>query len=108
MAFTLGELLGAAVRGAKTEIRVSGINADSRAVGKGEAFFALPGVKVHGDSFSADAVARGAVAIVSDRKPKADPGVPVTGERLRTVRPEAHRHGRTRLPGVRRWPCTAS
>jgi UDP-N-acetylmuramoyl-L-alanyl-D-glutamate--2,6-diaminopimelate ligase len=76
VAFTLGELLGAAVRGAKAEIKVSGVNADSRAVAKGEAFFALPGVKVHGDSFAADAVARGAVAIVSDRKLKADPGVP--------------------------------
>ncbi|HEY4202656.1 MAG TPA: UDP-N-acetylmuramoyl-L-alanyl-D-glutamate--2,6-diaminopimelate ligase [Devosiaceae bacterium] len=57
--------------------KVAGINADSRAIGRGEAFFALPGQTVHGDSFAGQAVERGAVAIVTDRRPAADPGVPV-------------------------------
>jgi len=76
--FSLRELLqGAGARGPKGEVSVSGVNADSRAVAKGEAFFAVPGTKVHGNAFIADAVARGAVAIVTDERPAGDVGVPV-------------------------------
>ena len=78
MLFSLAELLaGSGARVTKDNLSVSGINADSRAIGAGEAFFALPGTKAHGDSFAADAVARGAVAIISDRKLKLDAAVPV-------------------------------
>jgi len=56
---------------------VKGVNADSRAIGAGEVFFALPGQSVHGEKFAADAVRRGAVAVVTDRDLPSDPGVPV-------------------------------
>ena len=55
MPFALSALLEGA--GAKTPpaIAVSGINSDSRAIAAGEAFFAIPGTRVHGDSFAAEA-----------------------------------------------------
>ena len=56
---------------------IKGVNADSRAIQKGEVFFALPGQTVHGDKFAAEAIKRGAVAMVTDREPQADPGIPV-------------------------------
>jgi UDP-N-acetylmuramoyl-L-alanyl-D-glutamate--2,6-diaminopimelate ligase len=56
--------------------RVSGVQADSRAVKRGEAFFALPGSKAHGLSFAAAAVAQGAAVIVSDVAPDAPTAVP--------------------------------
>ncbi|MDB5562987.1 MAG: UDP-N-acetylmuramoylalanyl-D-glutamate--2,6-diaminopimelate ligase, partial [Hyphomicrobiales bacterium] len=70
------------LEGAKPSIpgglpNVIGVNADSRAIVAGEAFFALPGAKTHGYSFAMAAVGRGALAIVTDRKSKADLGVPV-------------------------------
>src|SRR5690606_16340341 len=58
-------------------IVVVGINADSRLVGKGEAFFALPGARGHGILYTHEAVGRGANVIVTDEAPQADPGVPV-------------------------------
>jgi UDP-N-acetylmuramoyl-L-alanyl-D-glutamate--2,6-diaminopimelate ligase len=77
LAFALKELLkGAGARGVPA-LDVEGVNADSRAIAAGEAFFALPGTRVHGDSFAAQAVGRGATAIVTDRVPATDPGVPV-------------------------------
>ncbi|RYE54181.1 MAG: hypothetical protein EOP18_07905, partial [Rhizobiaceae bacterium] len=75
--FALKELLkGAGARGVPV-LDVEGVNADSRSVATGEAFFALPGMRVHGDSFAAQAVGRGATAMVTDRVPQADPGIPV-------------------------------
>jgi len=72
----LAELLkGSGARKATYEI--AGISADSRSVAAGEAFFALPGAHSHGDSFLPQAVAQGASVIVTDRRPAADPGVPV-------------------------------
>ncbi len=77
MPFALKELLkGAGAQGVPA-LEVEGVNADSRAVASGEAFFALPGTRVHGDSFAAQAVGRGATAMITDRAPDADPGVPV-------------------------------
>ncbi|MGN6488317.1 MAG: UDP-N-acetylmuramoyl-L-alanyl-D-glutamate--2,6-diaminopimelate ligase [Devosia sp.] len=77
MAFALKELLkGAGARGVPV-LDIEGVNADSRAILTGEAFFALPGTRVHGDSFAAQAVGRGAAAMVTDRAPSVDPGVPV-------------------------------
>ncbi|MBN9309909.1 MAG: UDP-N-acetylmuramoyl-L-alanyl-D-glutamate--2,6-diaminopimelate ligase [Devosia sp.] len=59
------------------DLTVEGINSDSRAIRAGEAFFALPGTRVHGDGFAAQAVSQGAIAMVTDRVPDAAPGVPV-------------------------------
>ncbi|HET8726736.1 MAG TPA: Mur ligase family protein, partial [Alphaproteobacteria bacterium] len=77
MPFALPKLLAGAGAGTVPGIDVVGVNADSRAIGPGEAFFAVPGTRVHGDRFAAEAIARGAVAMVTDRPPTADPGVPV-------------------------------
>ena len=46
-------------------LAIEAITADSRAVGKGSLFFALPGSKVDGAKFAAQACEKGAVAIVA-------------------------------------------
>ncbi|MBC7303462.1 MAG: UDP-N-acetylmuramoyl-L-alanyl-D-glutamate--2,6-diaminopimelate ligase [Nocardia sp.] len=46
---------------------VTGIGQDSRVVGAGEIYAALPGANHHGASFASEAATRGAVAVVSDR-----------------------------------------
>jgi UDP-N-acetylmuramoyl-L-alanyl-D-glutamate--2,6-diaminopimelate ligase len=74
--FALAELL----KGAGAEappLTVEGINADSRAIQPGDAFFATPGLRTHGDAFASQAKERGAVAMISDRAPASDPGMPV-------------------------------
>jgi UDP-N-acetylmuramoyl-L-alanyl-D-glutamate--2,6-diaminopimelate ligase len=78
----LGELLGT---GAYADIpgvtaSISGVTLDSRAVQPGDLYAALPGSRAHGADFSGDAVARGAVAILTDpagRDRAASHGVPV-------------------------------
>ena len=58
----------------------SGVGLDSRQVRPGWLYVALPGVHTHGARFAAQAVARGAVAILTDADGAAlagDPGVPV-------------------------------
>ncbi len=49
---------------------IAGLSADSRKIGAGYAFFALPGTKADGLSFAADAVARGAAAIIAEQAPE--------------------------------------
>jgi UDP-N-acetylmuramoyl-L-alanyl-D-glutamate--2,6-diaminopimelate ligase len=74
--FALADLL----RGSYTKasrLEVTGVNADSRTIEAGEAFFALPGTKAHGEVFAPQAAARGAAVMVTDREPAADPGIPV-------------------------------
>jgi UDP-N-acetylmuramoyl-L-alanyl-D-glutamate--2,6-diaminopimelate ligase len=56
---------------------ISALTADSRRVRPGTLFFAMPGAKADGLSFAAAAAKAGAVAIVADRLPETDPGVPV-------------------------------
>jgi len=48
---------------------IADISCDSRTVGKGDLFVAIPGTKMQGDAFIADAVGRGAAAVVSGNKP---------------------------------------
>jgi UDP-N-acetylmuramoyl-L-alanyl-D-glutamate--2,6-diaminopimelate ligase len=60
--------------------RVTGVTLDSRAVVPGDLYVALPGTKVHGAAFCANAVAAGAVAVLTDpdgRARAAQTGVPV-------------------------------
>ncbi len=57
-------------------VDVRGITADSRAVRPGFMFAALPGAKADGRAFIADAVARGAVAILAPEGTLWPPGVP--------------------------------
>ena len=47
-------------------VEISGVAAASSEVHPGDIFFALPGAKHHGSAYSAHAVERGAVAIVTD------------------------------------------
>jgi UDP-N-acetylmuramoyl-L-alanyl-D-glutamate--2,6-diaminopimelate ligase len=59
---------------------VRGVTLDSRAVAPGDLYVALPGTRVHGAAFCADAVAAGAVAVLTDpdgRARAAATGVPV-------------------------------
>jgi UDP-N-acetylmuramoyl-L-alanyl-D-glutamate--2,6-diaminopimelate ligase len=59
---------------------VSGLTLDSRSVEPGDLYVALPGARVHGAAFCADAVAAGAVAILTDPDGRARAqasGVPV-------------------------------
>ncbi|MGE4482328.1 UDP-N-acetylmuramoyl-L-alanyl-D-glutamate--2,6-diaminopimelate ligase [Acidocella sp.] len=55
---------------------VLGITADSRAVGPGYLFAALPGVKADGRRFIGEAVARGAIAVLAPEGTVWPPGVP--------------------------------
>ena len=45
---------------------ISGLTINSNAVQEGDLFIALPGEKAHGADFAADAIARGAVAVLTD------------------------------------------
>ncbi len=59
---------------------LSGVTLDSRSVRPGDLYAALPGTRVHGAAFCADAVAAGAVAVLTDpdgRARAAASGVPV-------------------------------
>jgi len=59
---------------------ISGVTLDSRAVQPGDLYVALPGTRVHGAAFCADAVAAGAVAVLTDPDGRARAvasGVPV-------------------------------
>lgn len=76
--YSIADLLGPAAKGqVEPALEVHGINADSRLIGEGDLFFALPGARSHGAVYVRDAVGRGAKALVSEAPPKADPGVPV-------------------------------
>jgi UDP-N-acetylmuramoyl-L-alanyl-D-glutamate--2,6-diaminopimelate ligase len=48
------------------DVRVTGVTAASDRVQRGDLFAALPGAKAHGARFAADAVAAGAVAVLTD------------------------------------------
>jgi len=48
-------------------VEVTGLARDSRRAGPGEVFVAVPGRRVDGAAFAADAVARGAAAVVAER-----------------------------------------
>jgi UDP-N-acetylmuramoyl-L-alanyl-D-glutamate--2,6-diaminopimelate ligase len=56
---------------------IAGLTADSRAVGPGMIFAALPGARADGRAFIADAVARGAAAVIAPEGTEWPPGVPV-------------------------------
>lgn len=76
MPFALTDLLrGSYARPGALE--VTGVNADSRKIVPGEAFFAVPGTRVHGNAFADEAVYRGAAVMVTDRVPEIKPAIPV-------------------------------
>ena len=57
--------LTGALEGGAGETEISGMTADSRKIASGDLFVAVSGVKADGADFVADAVARGAAAVVS-------------------------------------------
>ncbi|MCT8996871.1 UDP-N-acetylmuramoyl-L-alanyl-D-glutamate--2,6-diaminopimelate ligase [Chelativorans intermedius] len=60
------------------DLRIAGLSSDSRRVAAGDVFFALAGSRADGAAFAADAVRRGAVAVVAAPRAVADDlGVPV-------------------------------
>jgi UDP-N-acetylmuramoyl-L-alanyl-D-glutamate--2,6-diaminopimelate ligase len=63
------------------ELRVTGVTLRGQDAGRGDLFAALPGSAAHGARYAADAVARGAVAVLTDAAGVAEladlPGVPV-------------------------------
>ncbi|MCS6760832.1 MAG: UDP-N-acetylmuramoyl-L-alanyl-D-glutamate--2,6-diaminopimelate ligase [Candidatus Devosia symbiotica] len=78
MSLSLTQLLeGSGAHPKKGLGAVFGLNSDSRRIEPGDIFFALPGAKVHGNQFVAEAVKRGALAVISDTTLVGDPGVPV-------------------------------
>jgi UDP-N-acetylmuramoyl-L-alanyl-D-glutamate--2,6-diaminopimelate ligase len=82
----LGQLLSDSAKlDARTAaVEVSGVAADSRAVKRGNVFFALAGSKTDGTAFAAQAVAAGAAAVVGERQPELPAGtVFVTVENAR-------------------------
>ncbi len=58
------------------EVEITGMTADSRMVAPGFLFAALPGARTDGRSFIADAVARGAAAVLAPTGTAWPPGVP--------------------------------
>ena len=73
-----GAVPGLRVRGDLDRVLVSGCTHDSRAVRPGDLYAALPGSRVHGAAFAGDAVAAGAVAVLTDAAGAAQvSGVPV-------------------------------
>jgi UDP-N-acetylmuramoyl-L-alanyl-D-glutamate--2,6-diaminopimelate ligase len=60
-------LPGVALDAALRDLDIAGVSADSRAIGDGFAFFAIPGHKADGLGFVADAKARGARVVVAER-----------------------------------------
>lgn len=58
------------------EVSITGITADSRLVTPGFLFAALPGARTDGSRFIADAVARGAAAVLAPNGTAWPPGVP--------------------------------
>ena len=63
----LAALAGAELRVAGAEPFVTGITLRAQAVRPGDLFAALPGTKVHGAVFAADAVRAGATCVLTDR-----------------------------------------
>ncbi len=72
----LADLFDRGVPESASELAVSGVTADSRRVRPGTVFAALAGMQAHGRDHVADAIGRGAVAVLSAGDLKADPGIP--------------------------------
>ncbi len=69
-------LPGAEILPAARDVEVARVTSDSRSVRPGDLFVAIRGVKSDGLAYAADAVRRGAVAVLSDRPSPADLAVP--------------------------------
>lgn len=72
-------------------VRVRGVKHDSRRVEAGDLFVAIDGVMQVGAHFVQDAVSRGAVAVLAERKVEANVPVCVTDDAARALAAVAHR-----------------
>jgi len=81
---------GAAPRLAGGGPRISGVHLDSRRVRGGDLFAALPGARDDGSRFAADAIARGAAAVLAPR-PLAPEGIAMEPSAPVWIHPEARR-----------------
>ncbi|ASY63704.1 UDP-N-acetylmuramoylalanyl-D-glutamate--2,6-diaminopimelate ligase [Sinorhizobium sojae CCBAU 05684] len=68
--------LSAQLKDESANVEISGLTADSRQVKPGDLFVAVAGTKANGTAYIADAISRGAAAVVA-ADPHADAGVPV-------------------------------
>ena len=106
----LAALVGAA--DPASEVAVTGVTLDSRAVLPGDLYAALPGARAHGADFAGQAAAAGAVAVLTDREgvdrmPAAGvalPAVVVTHPRAVLGAVAAH----VSAPSTSRCACSAS
>ncbi len=104
----LGDILDDSSLDAATgSVEISRVAVDSRECEPGTLFFALPGTARHGAAFASEAVARGAVAVVSDRAIELDvPVVVVPASQLAALMAHAsaivvgHPETRAKLVGV--------
>jgi UDP-N-acetylmuramoyl-L-alanyl-D-glutamate--2,6-diaminopimelate ligase len=80
-AMNLRELLAAAFRGAVPDLPdvgpVTGVTADSRNVRAGSVFVAIAGTTVDGTRYAPEAVEKGALAVVAERRIELPRGVPL-------------------------------
>jgi UDP-N-acetylmuramoyl-tripeptide--D-alanyl-D-alanine ligase len=78
MNFALSDVAAALGLPAAAELPLSGVAVDSRAVRPGNLFVALRGARVDGHDFAAEALSRGAAAVLAERQPPDVPeGAPV-------------------------------
>lgn len=78
MRFSLREAADVLGTSAPADAALSGAAVDSRAVRPGDLFVALPGARVDGHDFAAEAAGRGAAAVLAERPPRSLPeGFPV-------------------------------
>ena len=74
---SVASIANATLTGEATAV-ITGIALSSNDVQEGDLFIALPGEKVHGATFAQDAIARGAVAVLTDAQGASKiTGVPV-------------------------------
>ncbi len=62
----LAELMGAAVVGQSSHVVMTGVSLRAGDIRPGDLFAALPGARAHGADFAAEALANGAVAVMTD------------------------------------------
>lgn len=67
--------LGGELRAGRGDTRIAGVGLDSRRASAGDLFCALAGTRADGARFAADAVGRGAVAVIADRELPVPAGV---------------------------------
>ncbi|WP_425864425.1 Mur ligase family protein [Arthrobacter sp. TWP1-1] len=106
----LATLLGAAMsdpQGSAAQVHVSGVSLDSRSICPGDLYVALPGARAHGAQFAEQAIAAGAVAILTDDSgtrllgaASAVPVLTVPDARAVTGLAAAEVYGTSAVPGV--------